>query len=96
MTKSRAIELGEDRIRVNAILPGLVAGDRQRQVLEAKSRHRGVFFQDAKAEAFRFALIKEFVPPEAIADQILSRASPVGRFVSGQAIPVCGDLKMLP
>jgi hypothetical protein len=41
-------------------------------------------------------LIKEFVQPEAIADQILSRASPVGRFVSGQAIPVYGDLKMLP
>jgi NAD(P)-dependent dehydrogenase (short-subunit alcohol dehydrogenase family) len=34
-TRSLAIELGPDRIRVNAILPGLVAGDRQRRVLEA-------------------------------------------------------------
>lgn len=30
-----------------------------------------------------------------LTSQILSRASPVGRFVSGQAISVCGDLKML-
>ena len=32
-TKSLSIELGPDNIRVNAILPGLVAGDRQRRVL---------------------------------------------------------------
>ena len=95
LTKSLAIELGEDRIRVNDILPGLVAGDRQRQVLEAKSQHRRVSYQEAEAEAFRYASIKEFVTPEAIADQILFLASPVGRFVSGQAISVCGDLKML-
>ena len=31
-TKSLAIELGRDGIRVNAILPGLVAGDRIRRV----------------------------------------------------------------
>ena len=30
-TKSLSIELGPDNIRVNAILPGLVAGDRQRR-----------------------------------------------------------------
>ena len=36
-TKSLSIELGPDNIRVNAILPGLVAGDRQRRVLEASS-----------------------------------------------------------
>ena len=35
-TRSLAIELGEAGIRVNAILPGLVAGDRQRRVLEAR------------------------------------------------------------
>ena len=37
-TKSMAIELGPDGIRVNAILPGLVAGDRIRRVLEAKAQ----------------------------------------------------------
>jgi len=32
LTKSLPIELGPDNIRVNAILPGLVAGDRQRRM----------------------------------------------------------------
>src|SRR6202171_956433 len=37
-TKSLSIELGPDNIRVNAILPGLVAGDRQRRGVDAKGR----------------------------------------------------------
>src|SRR6187455_3692154 len=45
-TKSLSIELGPDNIRVNAILPGLVAGDRQRRVLEAKAQQRGISFAE--------------------------------------------------
>ena len=41
-TKSLAIELGEFGIRVNAILPGIVEGDRIRRVFEAKAKERGV------------------------------------------------------
>ncbi len=95
LTKSLAIELGESGIRVNAILPGLVAGDRQRRVLEAKAQQRGQSFAEVEAEAFRYTSIKEYVPSEAIAAQILYLASPLGRFVSGQAISVCGDTRML-
>src|SRR5215216_3333008 len=32
LTKSLAIELGDDAIRVNALLPGVVAGERQKRV----------------------------------------------------------------
>ncbi len=95
LTKSLSIELGEDGIRVNAVLPGLVAGDRQRRVLEAKAQQRGQSFAEVESEAFRYTSIKEYVPAEAIASQILYLASPAGRFVSGQAISVCGDTKML-
>jgi NAD(P)-dependent dehydrogenase (short-subunit alcohol dehydrogenase family) len=37
LTKSLAIELGEAGIRVNALCPGVVAGDRQKRVLTAKA-----------------------------------------------------------
>jgi NAD(P)-dependent dehydrogenase (short-subunit alcohol dehydrogenase family) len=95
LTKSLAIELGPDRIRVNAVLPGIVAGDRQRHVLEAKAQRLGISFAQAEAGAFQYTSIKEFVPPEAIAEQVLFLASSAGRFVSGQAISVCGDTGML-
>ena len=41
LTKSLSIELGKDKIRVNAILPGLVAGDRQQNVLRNKAQKVG-------------------------------------------------------
>ncbi|MEZ5796644.1 MAG: SDR family oxidoreductase [Paracoccaceae bacterium] len=94
-TKSLSIELGGDGIRANAILPGLVAGERQRRVLEAKAQQRGLPQAEIEAEAFRATSIKDYVTPQALADQVLFLASPRGRFTSGQAISVCGDLQML-
>lgn len=94
-TKSLAIELGEDKIRVNAILPGLVAGDRQRRVLEARAQQRGMSFKETEAAAFSFTSIKDYVTPQQIADQIVFIASPRGKTISGQAISVDGDTRML-
>ena len=94
-TKSLAIELGEAGIRVNAILPGLVAGDRQRRVLEAKAQQRGVSYADMEATAFSFTSIKHYVTARQLADQILFLCSPRGRTVSGQAIAIDGDTRML-
>ena len=94
-TKSLAIELGEAGVRVNAILPGIVAGDRQRRVLEAKAQQRGVSFSEMERIAFSYTSLKEYVTPQQIADQIVFLASPRARTITGQAIAVDGDTKML-
>ncbi|GGH20067.1 short-chain dehydrogenase/reductase [Alsobacter metallidurans] len=94
-TKSLAIELGGDGVRVNAILPGLVAGDRQRRVLEAKAQQRGIGCAEMEAIAFSYTSIKEYVTPQQLADQIVFLSSPRGRTISGQAISICGDTQML-
>jgi NAD(P)-dependent dehydrogenase (short-subunit alcohol dehydrogenase family) len=94
-TKSLSIELGPDKIRVNAILPGIVAGDRQRRVLEAKAQQRGVSFADMERIAFSYTSIKDYVTPQQIADQVVFICSPRGKTISGQAISVCGDTQML-
>jgi NAD(P)-dependent dehydrogenase (short-subunit alcohol dehydrogenase family) len=95
LTKSLSIELGSDNIRVNAILPGLVAGDRQRRVLEAKAQQRGISYAEMERTAFSYTSIKDYVTPEQIADQILFMCSPRGKTISGQAISICGDTQML-
>ena len=82
-------------IRVNAILPGLVAGDRQRRVLEAKAQQRGISYAEMERTAFSYTSIKDYVTPEQIADQIIFMCSPRGRTISGQAISICGDTQML-
>jgi NAD(P)-dependent dehydrogenase (short-subunit alcohol dehydrogenase family) len=94
-TKSLAIELGPEGIRANAILPGLVAGDRQRRVLEAKAQRLGKSFDEVENMAFSYTSIKEYITPDQIADQILFLASERGRTISGQAISICGDTQML-
>jgi len=94
-TKSLSRELGEFGIRVNAILPGLVAGDRIRRVLEAKAQQRGISFTELEREALASASLKEYVTPQQLADQVVFLCSPRGRTISGQAIAIDGDLQSL-
>ena len=95
LTKSLSIELGQDKIRVNAILPGLVAGDRQNNVLRNKAQRLGKSFSEVEEEAFSFTSIKEYVDAQDIANQVMYLASDAGMHVSGQAIAIDCDTKML-
>ena len=95
LTKSLAIELGDAGIRVNALLPGVVAGDRQKKVLTAKAQARGISFDEMEKLVFSYTSIKEYVTPEQLADLVVFVASPRGKTISGQALSVCGDTQML-
>jgi NAD(P)-dependent dehydrogenase (short-subunit alcohol dehydrogenase family) len=95
LTKSLALELGPFGIRVNALLPGIVAGDRIRRVIEAKAQQGGISFKEMEAAMFRSISIKEYVTPQRLADMVVFTASPRAKTISGQAISVCGDTNML-
>jgi NAD(P)-dependent dehydrogenase (short-subunit alcohol dehydrogenase family) len=95
-TKSLAAELGPDGIRVNAIQPGIVEGERIRRVFENKAKARGISFEAMKEEALSVVSMRTTVTPQQIADQIVFLCSERGRTISGQAISICGDTQMLP
>jgi NAD(P)-dependent dehydrogenase (short-subunit alcohol dehydrogenase family) len=94
-TKSLAIELGPLNIRVNAIQPGAVEGNRIRRVFAAKAQVRGASMQTVADEAMSHTSIKEMILPQQLADMMVFLASPRGRTVSGQAISICGDVQSL-
>jgi NAD(P)-dependent dehydrogenase (short-subunit alcohol dehydrogenase family) len=94
-TKSLAIELGEYGIRVNAILPGVVEGDRIRRVFEGKAQALGKTVKEIQDQALSFVSLRTMVTPRQLADQILFLCSPRGRTISGQAISICGDAQQL-
>jgi NAD(P)-dependent dehydrogenase (short-subunit alcohol dehydrogenase family) len=95
LTKSLSIELGDDAIRVNALLPGVVSGERQVRVLTAKAEARGISFEEMEELALSFTSLKEYVTPRQLADMVAFVASPRGKTISGQSISVCGDTNML-
>ena len=95
LAKSLAIELGGDGIRVNALLPGVVAGERQERVLAAKAQARGISLGEMEELALSFTSLKQYVTPQQLADLVAFVASPRGKTISGQALSVCGDTNML-
>jgi NAD(P)-dependent dehydrogenase (short-subunit alcohol dehydrogenase family) len=95
LTKSLSIELGDAGIRVNALLPGVVSGDRQKRVLTAKAEAKGLSYEEMEKLALSFTSLKEYVTPQQLANYAVYVASPLGRTISGQALSVCGDTQML-
>jgi NAD(P)-dependent dehydrogenase (short-subunit alcohol dehydrogenase family) len=90
LTKTLAIELGGDGIRVNAICPGSVDGDRMRGVIEREAAARRASPDEVQREYLQGQSIARFVQPGEIADLCLFLASDAARMISGQAIAVDG------
>jgi short-subunit dehydrogenase len=59
LTKSLAIELGDYNIRVNAVLPGIVAGTRQEAVLKNKAAAKNISYEQVESEALSYSSIKK-------------------------------------
>lgn len=89
-TKSLAIEFGPYDVRVNAICPGTVRGERIDRVISAEAQRRGLSFDEVAEEYVSGQSIKRYVEPDEIADLCLFLASPAAKMISGQAIAVDG------
>jgi NAD(P)-dependent dehydrogenase (short-subunit alcohol dehydrogenase family) len=94
-TKSLAVELGPDNIRVNAILPGAVDGPRIRRVISAKADSLGVPYEEMEKRYVSQASLKRMVTADDIAGMAVFLASPAGFNVSGQALAVDADTQYL-
>jgi len=89
LTQSLSRELGPFGIRVNAIQPGPVAGERIDRVIAAKAEATGRSLEEVSADFTGNASLGRFVTAEDIANMILFLCTPQARNVSGQAIAVC-------
>jgi NAD(P)-dependent dehydrogenase (short-subunit alcohol dehydrogenase family) len=95
LTKSLAIELGPHQIRVNAICPGAVEGERINRVIAAKAEARGIPFEAMHEEYVAQASMRRMVSAQDIANMILYLCSEAGSMVSGQAVSVDGHIEAL-
>lgn len=95
LTETWAMELGPSNIRVNAILPGAVSGDRIERVISAKAEALGIDKDAMRERLVSKVSLRSMVSPQDIANQILFICSPAGRVISGQSLSVCGNVEHL-
>ena len=94
-TRTLSIELGGSGVRVNAICPGVVAGDRIDRVMGEKAQVRNVPVDVVRDELLGKTSLKRFVAPEEIANAIVFLASKLGANIDGHALPIDGDAQSL-
>ena len=94
-TRTLAIELGRDGIRVNALLPGLVDGPRIRSVIRNKAAAAGISDNEQTERALSTVSLRCFVTQQDIANMALYLCSPFGATISGQALSVDGGMEVL-
>jgi NAD(P)-dependent dehydrogenase (short-subunit alcohol dehydrogenase family) len=89
-TKSLASELGPDRIRVNAVVPGWIWGPNVQLYVDWQVTDRGITREEVIAEITEAIPLGEIPPQEDIAEAIVFFASGMSRVITGQSLDVNG------
>jgi NAD(P)-dependent dehydrogenase (short-subunit alcohol dehydrogenase family) len=93
LARTLSVELGPHKIRVNAIAPGPVSGERITRVVTERAATRGISYAEMEAIALKAVSLKTMIDPEEIADMIVFLCAPTGRAITGQVHSVCGGLE---
>lgn len=90
VTKTLALELGRDGIRVNAVHPGYIWGDSVKIFFEWQAEARGgdTTWQDIYDERAAETCLKYLPHSSEIAGAVVFFASPLAKCVTGTALPV--------
>jgi len=91
VTKTLAMELGKFKIRVNAICPGTIKGDRMVRVIRDKAKFLKISKKKVEKEFVSMASMNCWIYEEDIGKMCSFLISNDGERVSGQTIPVDGN-----
>ena len=95
LTKSLAMELGKYKIRVNAICPGSVKGDRMKRVIKSKAKLLKTTTNKIKKEFESMTSIHSFVTKEDIASMVVYLLSDQSNNISGQSLAIDGNTERM-
>ena len=94
-TQSLAKELGPSNIRVNAILPGVVAGPRIERVIGARAEQLGVSYAEMEQSYLARVSMRRMVTAQDVAGSVLYLLSAAGANISGQSLGVDANVETL-
>ncbi|MCK7613630.1 SDR family oxidoreductase [Roseibium sediminicola] len=95
LTKTLAMELGPHGIRVNAVCPGAVEGDRMDRVVAMEARARGETEEAIRQSYVKGVSLRTWVTAEDVANSIHFLASEAGARISGQILAIDGHTETL-
>ena len=91
MTKTLAMELGKFKIRVNAICPGTVKGDRMGRVIRDKANFLRLSRKKVENDFLSMSSLKSWIYEEDIGKMCAFLISEDALRISGQIIGVNGN-----
>ncbi len=95
LTKSLAMELGPHGIRVNALAPGALEGDRMERVLQSEAKARNTTTEAVRERYVEAVSLRTWIEPSEIASMLLYLTTPAGRNISGQVLAIDGHTEHL-
>jgi NAD(P)-dependent dehydrogenase (short-subunit alcohol dehydrogenase family) len=91
LSRTLAVEFGDDDVTVNTVCPGATRGPRIDDVIEKQADRLGVDFETAKREVFTDdTALGTLVDPEDIAGTVAFLAGPKARHITAQDVNVDG------
>ena len=93
LTRTAAMELGHDGIRVNAVCPGVVDTEMTRRNAEKRASKQGTSADEVLDSLVSTVPLRRAAAPEEIAEIALHLLGDGFGYVTGQAVNVCGGLE---
>ena len=92
LTKVLGNQYAADGICINAVAPGFILTDRQKEIGAARANTRGMTFDEYLKESAREVPLGRFGRPEELADVIAFLCSEKASYVTGTTVTVDGGL----
>jgi NAD(P)-dependent dehydrogenase (short-subunit alcohol dehydrogenase family) len=90
LTRTVALEVGPYNINVNALHPGIVAGERMDRLCREKARTRGTAPEHVREEYVQEMALRRVTTAADIADAVVFLASDASKNMTGQSVTVDG------
>ncbi len=92
LTKSLALELGSEGIRVNSILPGFTLTERADSLLADRAKKNNTSIEEEKLKQIDASALKRIATPQEFANVAVFLLSPAASYLTGAMLSVDGGM----
>ena len=89
------MEYGQNNIRVNAICPSSVNGERIENVIKDEAEYRNTSSEKVRSAYLNQTSLKTFIDVEEVVGMIVYLVSPLAKKITGQMLVIDGNTESL-